>query len=337
MNREIVGIQYLRGLAALAVVLDHAAATVATHLGEPILGGKLYAGAVGVDLFFLISGFIITVVSLDSDWQPKVKVGAFFRKRFVRIVPVMWVAILSYGALRIVGLGGIDPVPYLRALVLSPVGLMEPLHIWTLRHEFIFYAVFALTMLGPRWLRPFLVVWCLLPIVGALGEFPEIIEKLAWPTNVEFAAGVLLGLLYLKRPAEIRLPGGAFAISVALVTGLVVAAATFGHAFHLLSSTALMALICAPILAFGVYVQGPTFEPGRRLGDASYALYLFHPHILGAGAFLIRGLPIPPLLAFAGLVVACVAGGLAAHYWLERPLLSLFKRRTTPPPSTPNP
>lgn len=330
MSREIVGLQYLRGLAAFVVVLDHSAATVATHFGGQIFGGRLYAGAAGVDLFFLISGFIIAVVSLDANWQPAIGVGDFFRKRFVRIVPLMWLAILSYAVLRVVGVGGVDVWSYLRALVLWPVGDLEPLHIWTLRHEFIFYSVFALAMLGPKWLRPVLPIWCLLPIVGALGDFHPLFEKLAWPTNVEFGGGVLLGLLYLKRPVEIRLPGGVFVIATALVAVLVAVAAIFGHAFHLLSSTAIMALVCGPILAFGVYIQGPTFEPGKRLGDASYALYLFHPHILGACAFFFRDVAIPPPLAFVGLVALSVIGGVLTHLWIEKPLLGLIKRKSAP-------
>src|SRR5689334_19701485 len=119
MAKEIVGVQYLRGLAALAVVVDHSGITVATpkYFGTVIGGGLLNHGASGVDLFFLISGFIITATSLDADWQPKVKLGAFFGRRFIRIVPLMWIAIVSYAVLKFLGRGGFDPQPYLLAMV----------------------------------------------------------------------------------------------------------------------------------------------------------------------------------------------------------------------------
>lgn len=66
-KREIEGIQYLRGIAACAVVIDHAAGMTALpkYFGDAVWGGFLQRGYIGVDLFFMISGFIICIVSLE--------------------------------------------------------------------------------------------------------------------------------------------------------------------------------------------------------------------------------------------------------------------------------
>src|SRR4051812_24121667 len=93
---DVVGVQYLRGIAALAVVIDHAAGMTASqkYFGRDVLEGALSYGAIGVDIFFMISGFIITIISLGKEnLEPTVSMRDFFVRRFIRIVPLMWTAI----------------------------------------------------------------------------------------------------------------------------------------------------------------------------------------------------------------------------------------------------
>ena len=69
---KIEAIQYLRAIAVVAVVVDHAAlqATAERFFGPWEWSRLLFAGFAGVDLFYIISGFIITVVCLDASLQP---------------------------------------------------------------------------------------------------------------------------------------------------------------------------------------------------------------------------------------------------------------------------
>ncbi|NBB16043.1 acyltransferase family protein [Caulobacter sp. SLTY] len=332
---EIVGIQYLRGLAALAVVVDHAAASAATpkYFGQTVLDGFLYRGAAGVDLFFLISGFIITVVSLDRDWKPTMKVGDFFGRRFLRIVPMMWLAVLSYAALRYLGRGEFDGGAFLRAMVAWPVGTLEPLNIWTLRHEFIFYTVFAISMLGPRWLRPLLVAWCVLPLLLLLGpQAPALVKSIGHAVNVEFGAGVLIGLFWLKRPdISFRLPFEPYWLMALAMVALMGFAALIGHEFHLVTKTLLIAAFCAPIILLGVYVHCPrgwVARVGLLLGNASYVVYLFHPHVLSASAGVWARLApgTPVWVVIFGLILLSMLACLAVHLMVEKPLLGRVRR-----------
>lgn len=333
MARDIVGVQYLRGLAALAVVVDHSAAATASakYFGEPVLNGLLYRGASGVDLFFLISGFIITVVSLDSDWRPKVKIADFFGRRFKRILPLMWVAIISWAVLRYVGRGVFPLQPYLLSMVVSPVGNLEPVGIWTLRHEFIFYTVFALTMLGPRWARPLLAVWCLSPFLMMGWEGPELLEKIAYAVNVEFGAGVLAGLAWLKRGGQFKISIEPFWLMVLGLIGLMFFGQLVNLTFHELPKTLMAAAFCAPILVFGVYVTCPpgvVSSIGLALGNASYAIYLFHPHAISSvTGILAKATPqAPPGLVIVLVVVIATLAGYLAHLLIEKPILAFLQR-----------
>lgn len=63
---------------------------------------------------------------------------------------MMWLAIGSYAALRFLGRGSFDLIPYINASLLLPFGNFEPNNIWTLRHEAMFYLVFGLSFLLSR-------------------------------------------------------------------------------------------------------------------------------------------------------------------------------------------
>ncbi len=147
------------------VVVDHTAgmARFEKYFGVDVFDGFLTKGACGVDVFFLISGFIICVIALNGpQLTPRISWSAFAERRFSRIVPLMWVAVLSYVALRVLGRGAFFPGPYLRALTLFPVADVQPPQIWTLRHEAVFYAVFAISFLIGR-------TSGLTPTLGTLG------------------------------------------------------------------------------------------------------------------------------------------------------------------------
>jgi exopolysaccharide production protein ExoZ len=331
--KNIVGIQYLRGLAALAVVVAHSSAAVSkdNYFGETGLGRLLDRGVSGVDLFFLISGFIITIVSLDRDWRPKVGIADFFVKRFIRIVPLMWIGIISWAVLRYVGRGVFPLEPYLLAMVASPVGDLQPVHIWTLRHEFIFYAVFALTMLGPRWAKPLLAAWCLSPFLMMGWEGPDLLEKIAYAVNVEFGAGVLIGLAWLKGGNQFEIKVEPFWLMVLWLIALMFLGQLVNLTFYELPKTLMAAAFCAPIVLFGAHVTCPpgiVSSVGVALGNASYAIYLFHPHAISSVTSVWAKVApdSSPGLEIVVVVMISTLVGYLAHLGIEKPLLAFLQR-----------
>lgn len=288
-------IQVLRGVAALAVVLLHATA-IASNYGP----SSFFVGGAGVDLFFVISGFIIAKVA------PGRSAGPFLLKRAWRIYPLWWVACLPFllaqpkfwTASGVVG-----------SLALWPVfdGFHVPALIvgWSLSFELMFYLGAALALAT----RP------IVPVAICLAAMALDVPMLGSPMVLEFCAGLLIAR------ASIRpLVGG-----VALVAGVV--ALTFSPpelAHH--KSAAVNALAWWRVVAWGVpaalvvygalcferWTVGRLADAFVWLGNASYSIYLFHLPV----ALM---LPAPwPIKALAGVAV-----GAALHVALERRLMAL--------------
>jgi len=342
-KQEIIGVQYLRGLAAFAVVVDHTngMANFDKYFGHEILNGFLSHGARGVDLFFLISGFIICMISLRGPELLSTMTGAVFaERRFTRIVPLMWLAILSYAALRLLGRGTFFAGPYLRALTLFPAGDVQPNQIWTLRHEAIFYALFALSFLVGRRKVWILLLWAASPFVYAALSlsthpsdfFGQFLHIVAHPVNVEFFAGFLIGVLWHKKTKLFS-----FSVSVSPVLIFLCAMIAFMAisyvlllSFDSVSSTAISATICVPIMFAGIHVrchEGWIDRLGKVMGDASYAIYLFHPHfvsaILGVWSKLAHQTPIAIVLV--GTIIVTTTACVFVHLYIERPLLKVSR------------
>jgi exopolysaccharide production protein ExoZ len=336
---EIVGVQYLRGIAALAVVVDHASGTAAftKYFGNAPAWAFTGQGARGVDLFFLISGFIITIVALQgAELAPAMKPGDFFARRFARIVPLMWLAIASYLLLQLAFRHGVPPLwPYVHAMLLLPGNILPP-HIWTLRQELVFYLVFALAMLTARPARILLLLWLALPLVLiALGMLPHDrgmvqggIAMIASPNNLEFGAGMLIGIIWLKRRMhrDFTAPiDPLFLLAIGFVATVTAISWAIGYVTGP-GHVAFCSLLFMPLLFCAVHVRCPAGWPrriGETLGNASYAIYLFHPHaVSGSLGILARVTPWMPRAALVLIVVlVATAFGVAVHLLVEKPLV----------------
>jgi exopolysaccharide production protein ExoZ len=338
LQKEIIGLQYLRGIAALGVVLDHASAMASQkkYFGDVFWNGNLFGGAIGVDLFFLLSGFIIATVSLNADLTPKIQILEFFRRRIIRIVPMMWIAIISYALLRIAGRGThYDIAPYVNAFFLLPFGDVDPKNIWTLRHEFIFYSLFAISFLGPRRLLLPIIAWIFSPVfylilyrVPSSEILASTISIFLNPVNIEFGAGLAIGLWWTKSPG-ISIDFGKIDPLIYLImyfSALIALSNIFELNSKGLREVVIASALCAPLLILGITAKcppGPLQATGKIFGDASYAIYLFHPHIqsaiLGVWSKLANHTPI--WIVVLTVAVISTMGGVAIHLLLEKPLL----------------
>ena len=146
----IRNLQALRAVAAYMVVLYHFLGQQVSQLYPP--AKFLSFGAAGVDIFFVVSGFIMVVTTMKRDMAP----GEFLLHRIARIVPVYWVvtillfAIVMYG-FKPVGIMRMQPDWLAKSLLFIPFdrdGRVEPIISvgWTLNYEMFFYLLFALSL-----------------------------------------------------------------------------------------------------------------------------------------------------------------------------------------------
>src|SRR5215469_12911355 len=217
-------IQACRALAALLVVHVHAtvmARTYAERYGSlDALSNAFYntlsIGQLGVDLFFVISGFIMIFVT-DSLPSSRASVRAFLERRIARIVPLYWFFTFVLAALIVLAPG---VVVHGELMPVVPPG-------WTLSFEMFFYLSLALLLLLPARHRVWLLSLAFLALVGVGTAFPPdreqpILRVLTSPLLLEFLYGCWIGTLVLAG----RIPGSGLA-SLCVAAGVLGFVAAF--------------------------------------------------------------------------------------------------------------
>lgn len=212
-KKVIDSLQVFRGLAALAVVAHHAAVSTdafVQHIPAAFMAA-FDLGALGVDFFFVLSGFIIMHAHRQEAGRTD-RVLPYVRKRLLRIFPAYWpvgLALLGlYAVMPGLSASGGREFSYLSSVLLVPADLPPALSVaWTLVHELMFYAVFMLWFVSKRafWLG--LGVW-LVSVVG-VQSLGGVAGWLRYPfslLNVEFMLGVLMAVAYGRD--RLRLPPG---------------------------------------------------------------------------------------------------------------------------------
>lgn len=322
--QQYTSIQILRGLAALMVVTYHLPGALGMlDLRIPVLNS-------GVDLFFVISGFVMVLSTENRRSDHR----AFLMQRFTRVVPFYWVmtfvmvAALWLFADRAVSLEQITNsllfIPYLDTVT----GYVQPvLGVgWTLNLEILFYILFAATMRVGT-----LTQMAMVGVVFAIAVAARIVFKPAadtvlffytTPILFEFLAGMALGHL-VGRLARLPTVLGVSALVFAIVSMLVM---VLGFNLPRTLAQGIPALILvAGCISLESYFR--LFAPRllARLGDASYSLYLTHPIVLLATAPVVASVSVSPWLAGMVIVTACIAVSLASYSFIEKPLLAISR------------
>jgi exopolysaccharide production protein ExoZ len=325
--RRSVAIQHLRAVAVLGVV--------AYHLGQWIRS-DVEVGAAGVDVFFLISGVVMTAIALDRAQTP----FDFLKRRFLRVAPPYWLSTLAVAAVALVWPGllfDVSPQPghLIRSLLfiphLNPDGRPFPLLApgWTLNYEVIFYLAFAAALLAPRDQRLKVLAALLLPL-ACMGFFWfQTYRLFANPMLLQFLAGALIGRLWLGKALPTPAAGvaliivalaGYFASHIAGVkTDLYIRPFAWG-----LPSAALV----LGVLAIEAGGRLPRLRWLQRIGDASYSIYLVHYPLLAVFNRAIG--PTDPRLFFMLGGALCLGAGFAFHLGIERPMLRRLQRAPDP-------
>lgn len=358
-NEQLDALQSLRGIAALCVVLMHFKEWMAGF--APAAAAAAGYGYVGVDIFFLISGFII----FHTTRAPQSRLaGPFLVRRLCRVVLPAWAAM----ALLVL----IKP-PYLidllRGLAFLPLETGHPpffghpflIVAWTLSYELIFYGLFALTLTLPwsrahrGWACAALLVLVMLAMQAAAGHFTldatqsqpvgrattldqfslwPLLTMMSSPMLMEFVVGLGLAAAYAHREgASFRAWGAGIAAG-----GLLLAVLGLfwpGLQGHGPNRAGLFALGVV-LFTLGAQARMPRDAAVLRqrwftglvwLGGCSYSLYLFHPPLKALlQPLAARSGSTSLALLTAGALLACVLLAALMHRWVELPAQALGKR-----------
>jgi peptidoglycan/LPS O-acetylase OafA/YrhL len=341
-------VQVLRGAAALAVVFLHVTQQAGAFVGVPGLAPYAWLRPLpwdaGVDVFFVISGFVMLWSSARLFGRPG-GVWRFLGRRIARVVPLYWLlttALVAGALLRPAWLS--EPWPGDWAYVAAsyaflpyrrPDGFIQPVFRlgWTLNYEMMFYAIFALAL---RW-RPTVAIPGVIGVLVALAGCGRVLRPAWTPAAfwtdsivLEFAFGVLLAAAAL---GGTRLPrAGRLLLAAVGLAGLAADATGVGIPRGVAWGLPSAALVGAAGLGGAGGAGGRLRRAAERLGDASYALYLVHPFPMrllqlewpAGGPLWIVG-----YIAAATLISVVLA--LALHRWVERKLTNVARRVLAPP------
>ncbi|SKB45499.1 acyltransferase family protein [Daejeonella lutea] len=351
-------IQVFRGIAAMLVVMHHLIANSKSHLNYIPYNNFFNWGFVGVDFFFVLSGFIITYVHFDDLKSDGINSWNFFKKRFIRIYPIYWIIAILFVAVYFIntpqfmvdeGLTmDFTSPPVVKMLTESFLLLPNPdIRLvgvaWTLSYEMLFYIVFGICITyGFGFSRIIAALWVCLILLYTWaktpgGIYPDFFFNIL---ILEFLMGCMVAYFIRSKvvvPAKYIMP--LLVILLILLTqtmhinGLVF--------FRDIVTVTLMGLFFSLITYLAVRfdqtntsVKFPAFL--ILIGDASYSIYLSHNMLLSALTRIYALINpqssgkefLPVVVTFIFLLAVFI--GVLIHLYVEKKLLRYFNRKFFP-------
>jgi exopolysaccharide production protein ExoZ len=338
---RLSNIQALRAIAVLLVMAIHIHFNEQRASSDPLLPGWFYHGVSGVDLFFVISGFIMVWITRGSHGSAPA-VGGFLFSRAARIYPPVWL----FTTLAIAGFVVAGTLQewtkdhsILFSYLLFPHEFPPVLGVsWTIIHELYFYLVFAVLLLLPARFLPFgLALWG--AVVG-LGEWLKWDAINPWtklalhPLTFEFLAGAFVGLIATRwkpiAPAVFLAVGVAAFIAGAVWLGprtVDTYPQGWGRVIAFGPGSALIVYGAAG-LEIGRGLQAPRWL--TLVGDCSYSLYLSHLLVIAGLAHFWMTFAAPGVWDNIGMIAAMIVTPLivacVTYYGFEKPSVKLAHR-----------
>lgn len=332
-------VQALRAVAALMVVVYHLVNAELVHGGGvSLLRGPAHFGFAGVDVFFVISGFIMATVTAGRFGSGAYAVD-FLVRRAIRIYPLYWICTLAIVALLMIRPDALSTTfsdkSILHSLLLLPQEGGPLLVVgWTLTFELFFYAMtgLALAFVSERRVPLLILAWAgvlmLLQMVPTHSPWAKLLSS---PLSFEFMVGALAGLYWRRLPAGMAIPAVVCGVAWMMAAGMLLID-TPGHgqsdgirvlAFGLPSAllvTGLARMEAARQLNPGAWIVA--------LGDASYSLYLTHLFVLSIcgrawASFGATGTVAGNAAFLVTTLLACCLTSIITYRLIEKPLMRL--------------
>lgn len=326
----IVTVQYMRAIAALMVVLQHISFKCEQY-GIPAL--NFHVGYFGVDLFFIISGFIMCHTTYKRNIPPL----SFIKNRVVRIFPLYW--LLSSCALvifiikpEIVNSSG-GKTGILSSFLLIPSGEKFLINNgWTLSYEILFYLIFSIFLAWKNDVRYLLVsvsIIFMIVIFTPLKNQNSYYYFLSNTLFIEFILGMISFYLFTKVKSV--------SYVLSLFLSLVAIYFIYIKNSQNIELNGLNRLIYAGLPMLAIFISLLSFErniPEKlkkklsllgMVGDASYSIYLTHAFVLSPCAMIISRVINSTLIFVSILFLASIVFGVVCYKSIELRLISIAK------------
>lgn len=353
-SERLNSIQAMRGVAALLVVLYHARDYLNGEMPHEKVGDFLFGyGYIGVDLFFIISGFIITYVTYNNKRDGGL---SYITKRFFKIYPPFIVALLSACILRGLNFdtlqltGGFTLDNIIKSALFIPINFNTPPYIatnllpvaWTITYELIFYAIFFAAMQTNHKLRGLLTAFIiiLLFLVSSLGRgvidfspgakpMPsKFISLITNPIMLTFVLGIISNWLFFKiRNVDRNIVNAYSTLTILAAIVLILSGKFTGHGLLGYGLISFLIFISTMLL---IEINGVNIpRPILFLGEISYSLYLSHMVIILTIDKYKERFPLfgdtHGFSKFASVVIASIFFAYILYILIEKPCVHLSR------------
>jgi exopolysaccharide production protein ExoZ len=324
----IKSIQCLRAIAALMVVLFHIGiAFDLIESGDDKLAPYWLAG--GVDIFFVISGFVMAVSSTDNK---KLISSEFVKARVARIVPLYWISTIVLVILTYHYNHELTPIIYIIKSMLfiffnndMQDGATLPLLVagWSLNYEMFFYLLFAILLSYSTRTRVIVlacIFFALISLRAVILDKNGFAFRMTSPLQLEFLFGMIIAL-YRQKLSQLSLETGI----TCLLVGIAAMATVPAVLPRSLLYGPLAALVCAGALIMEPLIKRAHINFLSYIGDASYSLYLTHAlviYVLDEEGFMSYGAMTSGTLC----LTVCICVSAVVYEFVERPLSKLCAR-----------
>jgi len=340
--QRLQNIQALRGIAALLVTISHLLIIERKYSTDQVIGQWIELGMVGVDLFFVISGFIMVHVA----WSLRRGIKAVFEFMFARatrIYPLYWFVTAATFAVwlwkpEIVFSSMAGEPDMLKSVLLVPDDHLPFFAIgWTLIHEMFFYLVFAIALFfKPKFMLPFLAIWAIVLGLGILNGLPAtspLLEILFNPLSYEFLLGAFAA--WILKMYNGPLAKTALTLGIVLsVTCLVVALDRHDGMPATFTDRAILFSVPCTFIVYGlsaIEIHGKVLSNAlSKLGDWSYSLYLTHIMSLSLLGRIWRKIEQPGIwdnvIVLTIMPIFAIFVSWLCYRWAEKPMLNVAKK-----------
>lgn len=314
------GVHGLRAIAALQVVIFHAGSIISSEKYQGLNSIQTYTRSLiaGVDLFFVISGFVISLTIFSGRFTP---IHSYLANRFLRIYPMAMITALVF---LIFNWSIFGRVPSFDSIISSFLLLPSatdpiPIVLWTLKQELLFYIFFGLCFVNRAAGLTFVFIWA---IASALCQKSDsfILSWLLHPNNIQFGFGIAAAYMYTFHKIEPAKSTWIACLGFVLfvITSIFAAADSIGVTLGivllgLFGLLTIYGLACAEITLPRAIIF---------LGTASYSIYLIHYFFISAlNKLMVWLVPdLPGALSVVILTVFATLMGCAYYVVFERPI-----------------